>query len=154
MQSESSSIVKPDTIKLLLLGDSGVGKSSLLLRFTDNTFSPEHVATIGVDYKFKFYRPPSAGASASSEQQPPPVKLMLWDTAGQERFRTLTSSYYRGAQGVIMVYDVGQRESFEAIKSVWLRELEAYVSLDRICLMIVGNKIDLVPNPLSSELII
>lgn len=67
---------------------------------------------------------------------------MIWDTAGQERFRTLTSSYYRGAHGVILVYDVCRRNSFEAVSSIWLRELEAFVPLDRVCLMLIGNKVD------------
>lgn len=71
------------------------------------------------------------------------VKLTIWDTAGQERFRSLTSSYYRGAQGVILVYDVTSRESFDNLKATWLKELEVYTDLDDLVLMIVGNKIDL-----------
>lgn len=71
------------------------------------------------------------------------IKLTIWDTAGQERFRSLTSSYYRGAQGVILVYDVSSRESFDNLKSTWLKELDVYADLDDLILMIVGNKIDL-----------
>lgn len=70
------------------------------------------------------------------------AKLTIWDTAGQERFRTLTSSYYRGAQGVILVYDISNRESFENLRNTWIKELAAYASLDRLILMVVGNKID------------
>uniref|UniRef100_A0AAR2L020 RAB18A, member RAS oncogene family n=1 Tax=Pygocentrus nattereri TaxID=42514 RepID=A0AAR2L020_PYGNA len=94
------------TLKILIIGESGVGKSSLLLRFTDDMFDPE-----------------------------------LGDTAGQERFRTLTPSYYRGAQGVILVYDVTRRETFSKL-STWLNELETYCTRDELVKMLVGNKID------------
>ncbi|ORY46148.1 ras-domain-containing protein [Rhizoclosmatium globosum] len=106
------------TFKLLLIGDSGTGKSSLLLRFTDDAWlQPDEVAaTIGVDFKVK-----------TMEINEKKYKLTIWDTAGQERFRTLTSSYYRGAQGVIMVYDVTQRESFDHL-TTWFNELDTYSS--------------------------
>ena len=120
------------TLKLLLLGDSGVGKSSLLLRFVEDTFTDEHQATIGVDYKFK----PILDNT---------VKLMVWDTAGQERFRTLTSSYYRGAHGVILVYDVGSLDSFNDIEAVWLKELDRNlfdIEKKEVCILLIGNKID------------
>ena len=71
------------------------------------------------------------------------IKLTIWDTAGQERFRSLTSSYYRGAQGVILVYDVSSRESFNNLKATWLKELAVYADLEDLVLMIVGNKVDL-----------
>ena len=71
------------------------------------------------------------------------LKLTIWDTAGQERFRSLTSSYYRGAQGVILVYDVSNRDSFDNLKSMWLKELNVYADLDDLVLMVVGNKVDL-----------
>lgn len=86
---------------------------------------------VGVDFKHKF-------VDYSGEK----MKLSIWDTAGQERFRTLTSSYYRGAQGVIMVFDVTKRGSFDNLSKVWLKELQVYTDLDRLVLMIVGNKID------------
>eukprot|EP00071_Canis_lupus_P004217 XP_005617019.1 ras-related protein Rab-18 isoform X1 [Canis lupus familiaris] len=97
------------TLKILIIGESGVGKSSLLLRFTDDTFDPELAATIG--------------------------------TAGQERFRTLTPSYYRGAPGVILVYDVTRRDTFVKLDN-WLNELETYCTRNDIVNMLVGNKID------------
>ena len=87
--------------KVLLIGDSGVGKSSILLRFTDDTFEEQMASTIGVDFRVKTV---ALGGKA--------CKLTIWDTAGQERFRTLTSSYYRGAHGIILVYDVNDRDSF------------------------------------------
>jgi len=118
------------SLKILIIGESGVGKSSLLLRFTDDAFDPEMAATIGVDFKVKVMN-----------QQGNRVKLAIWDTAGQERFRTLTPSYYRGAQGAILVYDVASRESFNKIED-WLTELETYSTNHDLIKMLVGNKCD------------
>ncbi|KAG5635978.1 hypothetical protein H0H81_009482 [Sphagnurus paluster] len=117
--------------KLLLIGNSSVGKSSLLLRFSDEQWLPEDEssATIGVD--FRVHKMEVGGRK---------VKLSIWDTAGQERFRTITSSYYRGAQGIILVYDVSNRESFDALPR-WYSELETYVS-DDVVKILVGNKVD------------
>ncbi|XP_054849613.1 ras-related protein Rab-18-B-like [Eublepharis macularius] len=118
------------TLKLLLVGDSGVGKSSLLLRFTEDQFEPYLNPTIGVDFKVK-----------KMVVGDLPLQLAIWDTAGQERFRTLTPSYYRGAQGVILVYDVTRRETFVGLES-WLWELEMYATRKNVVKMLVGNKID------------
>ncbi|KAF7313284.1 Ras-domain-containing protein [Mycena kentingensis (nom. inval.)] len=121
----------PLNVKLLLIGNSSVGKSSLLLRFSDEQWLPEDEssATIGVD--FRVHKMDVKGKK---------VKLSIWDTAGQERFRTITSSYYRGAQGIILVYDVSNRESFDALPR-WYSELETYVS-DKVVKILVGNKVD------------
>ncbi|RLN92169.1 hypothetical protein BBJ28_00013318 [Nothophytophthora sp. Chile5] len=100
--------------KLLLIGDSGVGKSCLLLRFADDTYTESYISTIGVDF---------------------------WDTAGQERFRTITSSYYRGAHGIIVVYDVTDQESFNNVKQ-WLHEIDRY-ACENVNKLLVGNKSDL-----------
>ncbi|XP_067398655.1 ras-related protein Rab-18 [Emydura macquarii macquarii] len=116
------------TLKILIIGESGVGKSSLLLRFTDDTFDPDD--TISVDFKVKTI-------SVDGNK----AKLAIWDTAGQERFRTLTPSYYRGAQGVILVYDVTRRDTFVKLDN-WLNELETYCTRNDIVKMLVGNKID------------
>jgi len=118
------------TLKILIIGESGVGKSSLLLRFTDDTFDPELPATIGVDFKVKTL-------SVDGNK----AKLAIWDTAGQERFRTLTPSYYRGAQGVILVYDVSNRSTFTKL-DMWLNELETYSTRVELIKMLVGNKKD------------
>lgn len=118
------------TLKILIIGESGVGKSSLLLRFTDDTFDPDQSATIGVDFKVKTITVDGNRA-----------KLAIWDTAGQERFRTLTPSYYRGAQGVILVYDVSNRSSFTKL-DMWLNELETYSTRLEMIKMLVGNKKD------------
>jgi len=117
-------------LKILIIGESGVGKSSLLLRFTDDAFDPEISATIGVDFKVKVI-------SIDGNK----VKLAIWDTAGQERFRTLTPSYYRGGQGAILVYDVTSRESFQKVED-WLNELETYTTNHDMIKMLVGNKCD------------
>ncbi|XP_035758311.1 ras-related protein Rab-18 [Egretta garzetta] len=105
-------------------------EEGLLLRFTDDTFDPELAATIGVDFKVKTI-------SVDGNK----AKLAIWDTAGQERLRTLTPSYYRGAQGVILVYDVTRRDTFVKLDN-WLNELETYCTRNDIVKMLVGNKID------------
>uniref|UniRef100_A0A182JAE3 Ras-related protein Rab-35 n=1 Tax=Anopheles atroparvus TaxID=41427 RepID=A0A182JAE3_ANOAO len=114
--------------KLLIIGDSGVGKSSLLIRFSDNTFSGSYITTIGVDFKIRT-------VLLHGER----VKLQIWDTAGQERFRTITNTYYRGTHGVIVVYDVTNGESFGNVKR-WLQEIES--NCDIVNKVLVGNKND------------
>jgi len=114
--------------KLLIIGDSGVGKSSLLVRFADNTFTGNYITTIGVDFKIR-----------TIELHGERVKLQIWDTAGQERFRTITSTYYRGTHGVIVVYDVTSGESFANVKR-WLHEIEQ--NCDVVNRILVGNKND------------
>ncbi|KAJ0409113.1 hypothetical protein P43SY_002247 [Pythium insidiosum] len=111
--------------KLLLIGDAGVGKSSMLLRFTDDTFDDNLQSTIGVDFKVKMMQVDGKK-----------IKMTIWDTAGQERFRTLTSSYYRGAQGIVL-------DTFENL-DLWLQEVEVYSPAGGrdVVKLLVGNKID------------
>ncbi|KAJ6955090.1 hypothetical protein NC652_006509 [Populus alba x Populus x berolinensis] len=123
--------------KLLLIGDSGVGKSCLLLRFADDSYIESYISTIGVDFKIR-----------TVEQDGKTIKLQIWDTAGQERFRTITSSYYRGAHGIIVVYDVTDQESFNNVKQ-WLNEIDRYAS-DNVNKLLVGNKSDLTANKVVS----
>jgi Ras-related protein Rab-8A len=92
-----------ELIKLLLIGDSGVGKSCLLLRFSDDTFTTSFITTIGIDFKIR-----------TIELDNKRIKLQIWDTAGQERFRTITTAYYRGAMGILLVYDVTDESSFNS----------------------------------------
>jgi len=115
--------------KLVLIGDSGVGKSCLLLRFADDAFTESYISTIGVDFRFRTVK--IDGKT---------VKLQIWDTAGQERFRTITSAYYRGADGIIMVFDVTSVESFDHV-SDWLKEVNRYAA-DGTVKLLVGNKCD------------
>lgn len=119
--------------KLLLIGDSGVGKSCLLLRFADDSYLESYISTIGVDFKIR-----------TVEQDGKTIKLQIWDTAGQERFRTITSSYYRGAHGIIIVYDITDQESFNNVKQ-WLSEINRYAS-ENVNKLLVGNKSDLTEN--------
>ncbi|CAE7278129.1 YPT1 [Symbiodinium natans] len=116
--------------KLVLIGDSGTGKSCLLLRFADDAFTDSYITTIGVDFRFK---------TIPVEQKT--VKLQIWDTAGQERFRTITSAYYRGADGIILVYDICDRESFAHVED-WLNEVNRYVNASTSKILL-GNKCDL-----------
>lgn len=116
--------------KLIVVGDSNVGKSSMLMRYADGTFSESCINTIGVDFKIK-----------TIDIDTKKIKLQVWDTAGQERFRNIVSSYYRGSSAVFVVYDVTDRESFDHIIS-WMREVEKYGSLKSV-IHIVGNKTDL-----------
>jgi len=116
--------------KVLMVGDSGVGKSSLLLRFTDDSFSDNFISTIGVDFKIR-----------TIKMEGKIVKLQIWDTAGQERFRTITSSYYRGAHGVILVYDVTDQVSFNNARQ-WLTEIDKF-ACGNVMKLLVGNKTDL-----------
>nr|KJB36477.1 hypothetical protein B456_006G161100 [Gossypium raimondii] len=119
------------SFKILLIGDSSVGKSSMLLSFI--SASAEDLApTIGVDFKVKLL---SVGGKR--------LKLTIWDTAGQEKFRTLTSSYYRGSQGIILVYDVTRRDTFTNLTDVWAKEVELYSTNQDCVKILVGNKVDM-----------
>ncbi|RZC59667.1 hypothetical protein C5167_006971 [Papaver somniferum] len=127
-------------IKLLLIGDSGVGKSCLLLRFSDGSFTTSFITTIGIDFKIR-----------NIEFDSKRIKLQIWDTAGQERFRTITTAYYRGAMGILLVYDVTDESSFNisamlivALTDIrnWIRNIEQHAS-DNVNKVLVGNKADM-----------
>ncbi|CAH8833042.1 unnamed protein product [Trichobilharzia szidati] len=126
--------------KLLLIGDSGVGKSSLLMRYTNDCFESQLSATIGVDFKVKLVTVPDGTK----------VKLSIWDTAGQERFRTLTPNVYRGSHAAVFVYDVSNRESFEHLGS-WMEELKTYADNPNMIKLLVGNKIDSIPREIPRD---
>ncbi|XP_059313513.1 ras-related protein RABA2a-like [Lycium barbarum] len=116
--------------KVVLIGDSGVGKSNLLSRFTRNEFVLESKSTIGVEF-----------ATRTLQVEGRTVKAQIWDTAGQERYRAITSAYYRGALGALLVYDVTKPTTFENV-SRWLKELRDHAD-SNIVIMLIGNKTDL-----------
>lgn len=119
-------------LKILIVGDSNVGKTSLLLKYTDGYFPESHVATIGVEYKIKTIKLKSFPNI--------PIKLQIWDTSGQERFRSLTQNFFRNANGVLFVYDLSAKKTFENIKE-WMTVSQSAESDFKA--LIIGNKCDL-----------
>ena len=115
--------------KLLIIGESGVGKTCLLLRFTDDSFTANHLTTIGIDFKIKIIN-----------LENKLIKLQIWDTAGQERFRTITKTYYKGAHGIILTYDVTDANSFKNIRN-WIKQIEANAQTS-VKKFLIGNKCD------------
>ncbi|CAM8892870.1 unnamed protein product [Rhodiola kirilowii] len=116
--------------KIVLIGDSGVGKSNILSRFTGNEFCLDSKSTIGVEF-----------ATRTLQVEGKTVKAQIWDTAGQERYRAITSAYYRGAVGAVLVYDITKRQTFDNIQR-WLRELRGHADANLV-IMLAGNKSDL-----------
>ncbi|KAM9001829.1 ras-related protein Rab-13 isoform X1 [Sarcophilus harrisii] len=116
--------------KLLLIGDSGVGKTCLIIRFAEDNFNSTYISTIGIDFKIR-----------TVEIEGKKIKLQVWDTAGQERFKTITTAYYRGAMGIILVYDITDEKSFENIQN-WMKSIKenASAGVERLLL---GNKCDM-----------
>jgi len=117
--------------KIVLVGDSGVGKSNLLSRFTKNVFTLDEKSTIGVEFATRII----------SMEDGKNIKMQVWDTAGQERYRAITKAYYRGALGALLVYDITQMESFTNVER-WLKELKTHSNRE-IVLIVVGNKKDM-----------
>ena len=116
--------------KLLIIGEATVGKTCLLLRYADDSFTQNHITTIGIDFKTKFI---TINNSV--------IKLQIWDTAGQERFRTITKSYYKDANGIILTYDISNSDSLKNIQN-WMKLIEQNAE-DGVCKILVGNKCDL-----------
>lgn len=117
-------------MKLLLIGDSGVGKSCLLLRFCDDSFATSFITTIGIDFKVR-----------TIDVDGRKVRLQIWDTAGQERFRTITTAYYRGAMGILLVYDITDPASFQNVRN-WISSITEYAA-ENVNVVLVGNKADM-----------
>lgn len=116
--------------KILIIGNSSVGKTSFLFRYADNSFTSAFVSTVGIDFKVK--------TVVRREKR---IKLQIWDTAGQERYRTITTAYYRGAMGFILMYDVTNEESFASVQD-WVTQIKTY-SWDNAQVILVGNKSDI-----------
>lgn len=125
-------------VKMLIIGDTGVGKSSIMTRFCDQKFNPEMLATIGIDYKSK---------EVLLDGQT--IKIQIWDTAGQERFRSITTAYYRGTHGIMIVYDITQSKSFISVK-YWLDNISKY-GPEHVPVILVGNKLDKICEPRPSN---
>ena len=122
---------KESLYKILILGDSTVGKTCFLTRYADNTFQENQMATLGVDYKLQNVKMEDGNT----------VKLQIWDTAGQDRFHSLTRNYFKGAHGIILLYDITTQSSFDNV-SKWIKQIKEDAS-EKVVIILVGNKIDL-----------
>ena len=116
--------------KILLLGDVAVGKSCLLLRYCENSFQESHLSTIGLDFRLK----------TISLENNRKIIIQIWDTAGEDRFRAITKNYYKGAHGIILIYDITKRKTFDNVTN-WINQIKEEVS-DKVTIILVGNKID------------
>ena len=130
---------KGTTFKILTIGESGVGKTCILRRFVENKFLKNHLATIGIDFKTK-------NLNIDNKE----IKLKIWDTAGQERFRNITTQYYKGADGIVLVYDVTDDGSFEKIRD-WMAQIQANTKKDELGFVLLGNKCDMEPRVITEE---
>ena len=128
------------TFKILTIGESGVGKTCVLRRFVENKFLKNHLATIGIDFKTKVITLNGLN-----------IKLKIWDTAGQERFRNITNQYYKGADGILLVYDVTDEESYSKIRD-WMDQITSNTDNEEIGLVLLGNKCDMDPRAVTEEM--
>ena len=128
------------TFKILTIGESGVGKTCVLRRFVENKFLKNHLATIGIDFKTKTLN--------INNQE---IKLKIWDTAGQERFRNITTQYYKGADGIVLVYDVTDESSYEKIRD-WMEQILSNTQQEEIGLVLLGNKCDMEPRVVTEDM--
>lgn len=118
------------TAKILILGDSSVGKSSILMRYTENTFNTNMATTVGIDYKLKKIKVDDVE-----------LKLQIWDTAGQEKYRSLAQNYYKNSMGVLLVFDVTEEDTFDNVRN-WVRQIKNHAG-ENICKVLIANKADL-----------
>ena len=128
------------TFKILTIGESGVGKTCVLRRFVENKFLKNHLATIGIDFKTK-------PLNIHNQE----IKLKIWDTAGLERFRNITTQYYKGADGIVLVYDVTDEASYEKIRD-WMEQILSNTQQEEIGLVLLGNKCDMEPRNVTEEM--
>lgn len=120
-------------VKVVIIGDTAVGKTNILLRYVNEEYKMSHITTIGVDFKIK-----TIGIDGVK------IRMQIWDTAGQERFKTITETYYKGAAGVVLVYAVNDRKTFNSLQN-WIRQINQSQP-ENICKIIVGNKSDVSEN--------
>ncbi|KAG9488362.1 ras-related protein Rab-27B [Eleutherodactylus coqui] len=128
-------------IKLLALGDSGVGKTTFLYRYTDNKFNPKFITTVGIDFREKRVVYNNAGPGGTQGKSFK-VHLQLWDTAGQERFRSLTTAFFRDAMGFLLMFDLTSQQSFLNVRN-WMSQLQANAYCESPDIVLIGNKADL-----------
>lgn len=128
-------------IKLLALGDSGVGKTTFLYRYTDNKYSRKFTTTVGIDFREKRVMYTGTGSDGTSEKNYT-VHLQLWDTAGQERFRSLTTAFFRDAMGFLLMFDLTNQQSFLNVRN-WMSQLQANAYCESPDIVLVGTKADL-----------
>ena len=126
---------KDNECKVIMLGESGVGKTCIMERFSRNIFDKKQISTIGASYIDKTLK-----LEYNNHQEE--IKLLIWDTAGEERFRSLTRNFYSNAKIVILVYDITCKDTFDAIREYWYKEIIEYFSKDNVIVAIAGNKID------------
>ena len=119
------------TFKILTIGESNVGKTCVLRRFVENKFLKTHLATIGIDFKTK-------NITIKNKE----IKLKIWDTAGQERFRNITNQYYKGADGIVLIFDITDQNTFDKIQD-WMNQINSNTQTNEIGLVLIGNKKDL-----------
>ena len=117
--------------KILLLGDSEVGKSCFLMRYSENVFVENYITTIGLDYKLKYVKLDSGKT----------VKVQLWDTAGQDKYRTIAKNYFKGSHGILLLYDITKQSSYDNIRE-WIHDIKEEVS-EKAIIFLIGNKIDM-----------
>jgi len=130
--------------KMIIIGDSGVGKTCMLMRFSEDNYTTNHISTIGklnlgIDFKIKTVHVDGKN-----------IKLQIWDTAGQERFRTITETYYRGAHGIILAYDSNDDKSFDNIKT-WMKQIETHAT-PGVVKLLIGNKCDIPDRKITTEM--
>ena len=133
-KDDESATVENVTFKILLLGDSEVGKTSFILRFCEDTFKVDSLTTIGLDTKTKFIK-----------RNDKKIKLVIWDTAGEERFKAIAKNSYKGSDGILLMYAVNKKNSFKAIKD-WLNSLRENTDINKLAILVIGNKNDLPQN--------
>ncbi|KAL7376874.1 hypothetical protein ABVT39_017479 [Epinephelus coioides] len=129
-------------IKLLALGDSGVGKTTFLYRYTDNKFNPKFITTVGIDFREKRVVYTTSNPNGATTGKTFKVHLQLWDTAGQERFRSLTTAFFRDAMGFLLMFDLTSQQSFLNVRN-WMSQLQANAYCENPDIVLVGNKADL-----------
>ena len=129
---KNSTLKFDKNFKILLLGDCSVGKTCFLLRYVQDTYTENHITTIGVDYKTKIIE---------DKKNNELIKLQIWDTAGQDKFRSITKNYFRGSNGILLIYDITNLNSFKNIRN-WVSQIKESLG-DEACIALVGNKVDL-----------